>query len=66
MPFSDCTINARSDSFLMVSFHLSRRLLVAILRHNSKNSWRARATTVALAAVLHAISASLLGKNRLI
>ena len=38
---------AISDPFRMVSFHLSRHVCVAILRHNAETKsfcWRARAT----------------------
>ena len=48
-----------SDLFLMVSFHLSRRVCVAILRHDAESScWRARAT-LQQAAVVHAVNAVL-------
>ena len=62
MHFCDCAINAIriSDPFLMVSFDLSRRVCVAILQCCS-SCRRARAT-LQLATVMHAISASLLGK----
>ena len=40
---------------VLVSYHLSRRVCVAILRHNAESScWRARAT-LQLATVMHSI-----------
>ena len=56
-------MSALSDPFLMVSFHLSGCVCAAILRHGTGSSRRmAKAATLQLATVMHAISASLLCK----
>ena len=47
---------------MLVSFHLSRRVCFAILRHRAESScWRARAT-LQIASVMHAIIAPMLCK----